>query len=113
MNQTFSQGEFPDCLKTAKVIPLFKSGSKTDVDNYRSITLLPVLSKVLAKIMYNRLIKFLDKNDILFEKQSGLRSEHSTVDALVSSHKSGRLKKIDQIFRPIKLAAVAIFERLE
>ena len=35
LNQTFSQGEFPDCLKIAKVIPLFKSGSKTDVDNYR------------------------------------------------------------------------------
>ena len=61
MNQTFGQSEFPDCLKTAKVFPLFKSGSKTDVDNYRSISLLPVLIKVLEKIMYNRLIKFLDK----------------------------------------------------
>ena len=37
INRTFSQGEFPDCLKIAKVIPLFKSGSETDVDNYRSI----------------------------------------------------------------------------
>ena len=49
LNQTFSQGKFPDSLKTAKVIPLFKSGSKTDVDNYRSISSLPVLSKVLEK----------------------------------------------------------------
>ena len=83
INQTFTQGEFPDCLKIAKVIPLVKSGSKTDVDNYRSISLLPVLSKVLEKIMYNRLIKFLDKNDILYEKQFGFRSKHSTVDALI------------------------------
>ena len=83
INQTFSQGEYPDCLKIAKVIPLFKSASKTDVDTYRSISLLPVLSKVLEKIMFNRLIKFLDKNDILYEKQFGFRSKHSTVDALI------------------------------
>ena len=83
INQTFSQGEFPDCLKITKVIPLFKSGSKTDVDKYRSISLLPVLSKVLETIMYNRLIKFLDKNDILYERQFGFRSKHSTVDALI------------------------------
>ena len=83
INQTFSQGEFPDCLKIAKVIPLFKSGSKSDVDNYRSISVLPVLSEELEKIMYNRLIKFLDKNDILYEKQFGFRSKHSTVDALI------------------------------
>ena len=57
-----------------KLIPLFKSECKTDVDNYRSISLLPVLSKVLEKIMYNRLIKFLDKNDKLYEKQFGFRS---------------------------------------
>ena len=83
INQTFSQAEFPDCLKIGKLIPLFKSGSKTDVGNFRSVSLLPVLSKVLEKIMYNRLINFLDKNDILYEKQFGLRSKHSTVDALI------------------------------
>ena len=83
INQTFSQGEFPDCLKLAKVVPLFIPGSITDVDNYRSSSLLPVLSKVLEKIMYNRLIKFLDKKDILYEKQFGFRSKHSSVDALI------------------------------
>ena len=83
IKQTFSEGVLPDCLKIAKVIPLFKSGSKTDVDNYSSISLLPVLSKVLENIMYNRLIKILDKNDILNEKQFGFRSKHSTVDALI------------------------------
>ena len=83
INQTFSQGEFPDCLKIAKIIPLLKFGSKTDVDKYRSTSLLPILSKVLEKIMYNRLIKFLDKSDILYEKQFGFRSKPSTVDALI------------------------------
>ena len=65
INQTFTQSEFPDCLKIAKVIPLFKSGSETDVDNYGSISLLPVLNKILENIMYNRLTKFFYKNDIL------------------------------------------------
>ena len=83
INQTFSQGEFPDCLKIAKVIPLFISGSKADVDNYRSISSLPVLSGVLEKIMYNRPIKLLDKSDILYQKQFRFRSKHSTVDALM------------------------------
>ena len=83
INQTFSRGEFPDLLKIAKVIPLLKSGSKTGVDNYRSISSLPVLSKVLEKMLYNRLIKFLDKKDILYEKQFGFRSKHSFVDALI------------------------------
>ena len=83
LNQTFSQSDFPDCLKTAKIIPLFKSGSKTDVDNYKSNSLQPVASKVLEKIMYNRPIKFLDKNDILYGKQFGFRSKHSTVDVLI------------------------------
>ena len=53
INQMFSQGEFTDCLKINKVIPLFKSGSKPDVDNYGSFSLQPVLSKVLKKIMCN------------------------------------------------------------
>ena len=70
MNNSLSQ--------TAKAIPLFKSGSKPDVDNYRSISLLPVLSKIFEKIMYNRLINILDKNDMINEKQLGFRSEHST-----------------------------------
>ena len=101
-NQTFSQGEFPDCLKIPKVIPLFKSRSKTDVENYGSISLLPVLSKVLEKIMYNRLINFLDKNDILYEKQFGFRSKHSTVDALIEITENIR-SGTDEKFTSIKL----------
>ena len=107
INQTFSQGEFPDCLKIAKVIPLFKSGSKTDVNNYRSISLLPVLSKVLEKIIYNRLIKFPDRNDILYEKQFGFRSKHSTVDALMEiteNIRSGTDEEVTSIMLDLRKA---------
>ena len=111
INQTFSQGEFPDCLKIAKVNPLFKSGSKTDVDNYRSISLPPVLSKVLEKIMYNRPIKFLDKNDILYGKQFGFRSKHSTVDALIEiteNIRSGTGEEFTKIMLDLRKASDTI-----
>ena len=90
INRTFSQGKFPDCLKIAKIIPLFESGSKPDVDSHRSISLLPAVGKVLEKVMYNRLIKFLDKIDILFEKHFGFRSNHSTADALIEINENIR-----------------------
>ena len=111
INQTFSQGEIQDCLKIAKVIPLYKSGSKTDVDNYRSISLLPVLSKKLEEIKYNRLIKFLDKNDILSEMQFGFRSKHSAVDALTEITEnipSGTDKEFTSIMLVLRKAFVTI-----
>ena len=111
INQTFGQGEFRDCVKIAKVIPLFKFGSKTDVDNYRSISLLPILSKVLEKIMYNRLIRFLDKNDILFEKQFGFRSKHSTVDALTEITENIR-SGTDEEFTSIMLDLSKAFDTI-
>ena len=111
IKQTFGEGKFPDCLKNAKVVPLFKSGSKTDVDNYRSISLLPVLSKVLEKIMYNRLIKFLDKNDILYEKQFGFRSKHSTVDALIEIIENIR-SSTDEEFTSIMLDLRKAFDTI-
>ena len=111
INQTFSKGEFPDCLKNAKVIPLLKSGSKTDVDNYRSISLLPVLSKVLEKIMCNRLIKLLDKNDILYEKRFGFGSKHSTIDALIEITENIR-SSTDEEFTSIRLDHRTAFDTI-
>ena len=111
INQTFSQGEFPDSLKTAKVNPLFKSGSKTGVVNYRLISLLPVSSKVLEKIMYNRLRNFLDKNDILHEKQFVLISKHSTVDALMEvteNIRSGTDEEFTSVMLDLRNAFVTI-----
>ena len=111
INQTFSQGEFPGCLKIAKVVPLFKPGSKTDVDNYRSISLLPVLSKVLEKIMYNRLIKVFYKNDRIYEKQFGFSSKHSTVDALIEITQNIR-SGTDEQFNSVMLGLRKAFDTI-
>ena len=60
-NWSLTSGIFPEKLKTAKVIPLFKSGDKHLFSNYRSVSILPQFSKILEKIFYNRLKKICRK----------------------------------------------------
>ena len=77
-NMSFTHGVFPGDLKIAKVIPRFKSGDHLKVNNYRPVSILPVLSKVLEKLMYNRLMAFIEKFKILYDFQFGVRKAHST-----------------------------------
>ena len=79
---SLSQGVVPQQLKIAKVIPIFKTGSKDSMDNYRPISLLPTFSKILEKIMYNRLSAYLENNNLLSPQQFGFRKAHSTVHPL-------------------------------
>ena len=79
---SLSQGVVPQQLKIAKVIPIFKNGSKESMDNYRPISLLPTFSKILEKIMYNRLSIYLENNNLLAPQQFGFRKAHSTVHPL-------------------------------
>ena len=81
-NLSFSEGVFPNCMKNAKVILLFKTGSKTELSNYRPISLL-CLSKVVEKLIYSRLMNYLNKNSILHHNQYGFRSGLSTSHALL------------------------------
>ena len=64
---SIKQGIFPDSLKIAKVTPIFKSGAKDNVSNYRPISILPVFSKVLERIMYNRVYNHLNSKGLLYE----------------------------------------------
>ena len=82
-NLSFSSGIFPDRLKVAKVIPLFKAGDKSLFTNYRPVSLLPQFSKILEKLFAKRLNKFIDKHNILNDSQYGFRHEHSTSLALI------------------------------
>ena len=83
-NLSFTHGVFPDAIKIAKVIPLFKYGNYIKVDNYKPVSILPVLSKILERLMYTRLMKFVDF-DILYDFQFGFRKYHSTFMALASA----------------------------
>jgi sarcosine oxidase/L-pipecolate oxidase len=73
---------FPDTWKIAKVAPVYKSGDKTCIDNYRSISVLPVLSKILERHVTNHLYEYLTKYNLV-ENQSGFRKCHSTETLLV------------------------------
>lgn len=82
LNLCFSTGVFPDILKKAMICPIHKSGTKDQVNNYRPISILPSLSKVMEKIMNNRLKKFLEQNKLLSDSQYGFRNGKSTNDAV-------------------------------
>ena len=84
VNQSFQSGIFPDKLKIAKVISLFKKGNPESPSNYRPISLLPIFSKIFEKLMYRRLYRFLEIHKVLYSLQFGFQENHSIDHALVS-----------------------------
>ena len=83
VNKSITSGEFPDSWKEAKVKPLFKSGTKSDVNNYRPISILPTISKLIEKWVNNQFLEYLNTFDLLHKSQSGFRPKYSTESALV------------------------------
>ena len=83
INNSFIQGIFPDRFIRAKVIPMHKSGPRVVENNYRPISLLIVWSKIFERAMYTRIYNYLEKFSLIYCRQFGFRSKHSTVDALV------------------------------
>ena len=84
INHSMDKGIFPDALKIAKILAIYKSGDKTLISNYRPISLLTVFSKVYEKIIQRRLDGFLTKHKVLYDMQFGFRKNHSTQHALVT-----------------------------
>ena len=82
-NLSLTQGTFPDRLKIAKIIPIHKKGSVKLVENYRPISLLSIFDKIFEKIVYSRIIEFLNRYEILYPYQFGFRAKHSTTLALI------------------------------
>lgn len=82
INRSLSEGQFPDLLKIAKVVPLHKSNSKQEVSNYRPISVLSCISKVYEKIIHKRLYKYLELNNILDPLQFGFKPKNSTIHAI-------------------------------
>ena len=85
INFMFFNGLFPSILKIAKVIPIFKSGEKQTVNIYRAISLLSPFSKVIEKIIKVRLLSFIARNDILFQRQSGFRKKFTSMFLIIDS----------------------------
>ena len=84
VNKSLAEGTFPNMLKLATVVPIFKKNEKDKCANYRPISLLSNLSKILERAMYDRIELFLDEFKIIYSKQFGFRKKHSTNHALIS-----------------------------
>ena len=84
INLSISQGHFLDELKVAKVMPIYKSGDKQSIENYRPISVLSFFSKILEKNVANYVLNFLDRHAILYDHQFGFRRGHSTSHAIIS-----------------------------
>ena len=80
---TFEEGIFPSCLKTARVIPIHKAGSKFKVNNYRPISTLQFLSKVIEKLIHSRITNFFERFNLFFKNQFGFLKKRPTNDAVL------------------------------
>ena len=81
-NKSLSEGCFPEKMKTASVVPLYKGKSKIEKTNYRPISLLLTISKILEKLIYTRTYNFLDSNNWLYMSQYSFRKRHSCEHAV-------------------------------
>lgn len=84
INNCIASNIFPDQLKVASVVPVHKKGDKSDLNNYRPVSLLPILSKVFEKLLKNQIISFFESNNLFSDSQFGFRAGKSTTDALLN-----------------------------
>ena len=82
-NQAITLSSFPDEWKIARVVPLYKNGQRNIPGNYRPISVLPVISKIMERIVHDQLYNYLTKFDLLSGTQFGFRKFHSRVSALL------------------------------
>ena len=71
INLSISSGIVPKEMKIARVVPIFKSGDRDHFSNYRPVSVLPIFSKLLERVVYNRIYNFINKFNILFDNQYG------------------------------------------
>ena len=85
INHVLETGIFPDDWKKAKVHPIYKSDERNIPSNYRPISILPAISKIIERVMPSQLLEYFQAGNLLTESQSGFRPNHSTSTALISA----------------------------
>ena len=81
-NRSMNEGKFPQRMKLADTVPLYKAKEKYLVDNFPPISLLITLSKILEKLMHNRVYTYFNENNLLYRSQYGFRTRHSCENAV-------------------------------
>ena len=82
INICFETGSCPAIFKTAEIVPIFKSGNKTTCDNYRPIALISNIAKIFETVLYNRLVEFTNKYNIINDRQFGFSKNLGCKDAI-------------------------------
>ena len=100
VNKSFSTACFPDMQKIARVVPLFKEGNAEEVNNWRPISNLPLLSKIIERAFYDQLYNYFEQKKLLNDSQFGFRRGKSTVQAL--------MKNLDIVYRDLDLGRIVI-----
>ncbi|CAH2088992.1 unnamed protein product [Euphydryas editha] len=106
-NKCIREGTFPDSLKIAKITPIYKSGIRSEPGNYRPISVLPVLSKIFERVLYNRRDQHLSRINYIYPKQYGFRPKSNTLSATIDLITNIKLK-IDK-----KLIVLGLFVDLK
>ena len=83
IDQSILTGIYPAKFKLAKVVPVFKDDDDTLPENYRPISLLSIYNRIFEKLIHARLTKFINNNNIIYNRQYGFRSKHSTQHAIL------------------------------
>ena len=84
VNKSLLSGHFPSSLKVARVVPIHKGGPKNDPNNFRPVSILPLLSKIFERVVYNQLYGFLEKYNVLSPCQYGFQRKKSTIQAIMN-----------------------------
>ena len=109
-NKCFEEGNFPKPFKIAAITPLHKEGDKSKPENYKPISLLPIIGKIFEFLIFDRIKNYIEKFKILKANQFGFRSNHNTADAIVSlledirMNKQNNANEIKVIFLDLKKA---------
>ena len=85
LNKIISTSILPTDWKLTKVTPVFKKGKKDDMNNYRSISVISVAAKIFEKLIFEQLYEYLNNNNLISVSQSGFRTLHSTLTALIEA----------------------------
>ena len=88
INISIQRSIFPSMWKHAKVVPLLKKGDPLIPKNYRPVALLPIFSKILERVVFNQLVRYLDSNSLIHPNHHGSRAGHSTATALIQMYDS-------------------------
>ena len=98
-NNMLRTSTFPSLWKLANVTPVFKKNDKQVVKNYRPISLLPLLSKIFEKILFNKVYEHLTKNNLIIPNQSGFRPMAASINSFILSLKFMKASKVPKVVK--------------